>query len=153
MFAFGTGNQPLEGTGRVTLNPAGLVLFILLVAGSVPIFWIGLVSLAQAWSTPEYSHGPIIPLVSLYLFLRELRNAPPPDLDVTDRWPGVLVIVAALALAAFGNLTRIPDIVTYALIFWIGGVVLTVFGWKRGIRHRSSTWSSCCRCRSSSTGS
>lgn len=136
MFAFGTGNQPFEGTGRVTLNPAGLVLFILLVAGSVPIFWIGLVSLAQAWSTPEYSHGPIIPLVSLYLFLRELRNAPPPDLDVTDRWPGVLVIVAALALAAFGNLTRIPDIVTYALIFWIGGVVLTVFGWKRGIRHQ-----------------
>jgi exosortase D (VPLPA-CTERM-specific) len=55
---------------------------------------------------------------------------------VTDRWPGVLVIALALSVAVLGNLTRIPDIVTYAIIIWVGGIVLTVFGWKRGIRHQ-----------------
>ncbi len=118
-----------------SINPRGLGLFALLCCVSVPIFWIGFVSLAQAWSTPEYSHGPLIPAISLYLFLRELRRSPPVAEQVTDRWPGVLVIGASLLVAVFGNLVRIPDIVTYAFILWVGGVVLTVFGWKRGLTH------------------
>ena len=119
------------------LNIGGLVCFILLVAGSLPIFWIGLVSLAEAWSTPEYSHGPLIPLISLYLFLRELRRAPPSLAgDKIIRWPGLAVIAIAMILAVLGNMARIPDIVTYAMILWTGGVVLVVFGWQRGIRHQ-----------------
>lgn len=117
------------------LNFGGLFWFILLLAGSVPIFWIGIVSLAKAWSTAEYSHGPLIPLISLYLFLRELRRMPLPRPVVTDRWPGIVVIVAALAIAVLGNLTHIPDIVTYAMILWVGGVMLSVFGWDRGRHH------------------
>ena len=114
----------------------GFLMLALLLAGSVPIFWLGFVSLANAWSTAEYSHGPLIPLISLYLFLRELRRSPTaPDPDAV-RWPGVAVIVAALALAAVGNMMRIPDIVTYALIVWVGGIVLTVFGWRRGLTHQ-----------------
>ncbi len=118
------------------LNLQGMFWFILLVAGSLPIFWIGIVSLGAAWSTPEYSHGPLIPVISLYLFLRELRQMPPPEAAPRDRAPGLAVILAALALALLGNLARIPDIVTYAMILWTGGVVLTIFGWKRGIRHQ-----------------
>ncbi len=123
-------------TPSFNLNPAGLALFVALVAGSVPLFWIGILSLGQAWSTATYSHGPLIPLVSLYLFLREQRRMPPPDAEVTKRWPGLAVIALALAVAALGNLMRVPDIVTYAMILWVGGVVLTVFGWDRGRRHQ-----------------
>ncbi len=122
-------------TGAGGLNPAGFALFAALLAASVPIFWIGFVSLAQAWSTAEYSHGPLIPLVSLYLFLRELRRMPSPDSAARLRWPGLAVVALALAVAALGNLMRVPDIVTYAMIIWVGGVVLTVFGWDRGRRH------------------
>lgn len=125
-----------SGFAPAGVNLTGLFWFGLLIAGSVPIFWIGIVSLGDAWSTPEYSQGPIIPLISLYLFLRELRRAPLPDPGIRDRWPGVLVILAALVLAVFGNLTRIPDFVTYAMILWLGGVVLTIFGWKRGRLHQ-----------------
>ena len=117
-------------------NAMGIAAFILLLVGSVPIFWIGLVSLGKAWATPEYSHGPLIPLISLYLFLRELRRAPEPGSDIPIRWPGLVVLAVALTIAALGNLARIPDIVTYAMILWVGGVVLVVFGWKRGIRHQ-----------------
>src|SRR6056297_3992357 len=96
-----------------TLNPAGLAWLILLLLGSIPIFWIGFVSLAEAWSTPEYSHGPLIPLISLYLFLREMRRLPPPNPMVRDRGPGLVILTFSLLLAIAGNLTRIPDIVTY----------------------------------------
>ncbi|MCB2135419.1 MAG: VPLPA-CTERM-specific exosortase XrtD [Rhodobacteraceae bacterium] len=118
------------------ISPLGLALFAALLFASLPIFWIGFVSLVQAWSTAEYSHGPLIPLISLYLFLRELRRRPLPAPQVSDRWPGVVVIALSLALAILGNLTKVADIVTYAFIFWVGGVVLTVFGWARGRTHQ-----------------
>ena len=98
-----------------SLNPVGLGWFALLVAASLPIFWFGIVSLGEAWSTPEYSHGPLIPLISLYLFLRELRLTPPaPPGTPADRRPGILLILFALVLGIFGNLVQIPDIVAYA---------------------------------------
>lgn len=118
------------------LNTAGLLWFTLLLAGSTPIFWIGFVSLAQAWSTAEYSHGPLIPFISLYLFLREMRRLPPPKPVVHDRAPGLIILTLGLLVALAGNLTRIPDIVTYGFIIWVGGVVLTIFGWERGKLHQ-----------------
>jgi len=117
------------------INPAGLAWFALLILTSFPIFWVGFRSLIGAWQTAEYSHGPLIPLISLYLFLRELRSAPAPAAVVTDRWPGVVLIAVSLAIAVLGNLVRIPDIITYAFVLWVGGVVLTVFGWQRGKTH------------------
>ena len=120
----------------LALNPAGLGWFALLVVASLPVFWIGILSLGRAWSTPEYSHGPLIPLISLYLFLRELRTTPPaPPGTPADRRPGLLLILFSLVLGIFGNLVQIPDIVTYALIFWTGGVMLTCLGWVQGKRH------------------
>ncbi len=120
-----------------TINPAGLFWFAVMVVAAVPIYWSGFVSLGRAWVTPEYSHGPLIPLISLYLFLRELRHAPPPDpSERVNRLPGIGVIVFALAFGIFGNLVKIPDVVTYAFIVWVGGVVLTGFGWKRGRTHQ-----------------
>lgn len=129
-------NSLTSASSRLShLNVQGVALFVLLIAASIPLFWMGFVSLIEAWSTPEYSHGPLIPLISLYLFLRELRHAPMPEDNPPDRRIGILVTAVSLVFAIIGNLTAIPDIITYALILWVGGVVLTVFGWKRGITH------------------
>ena len=131
-----SGSQPKVLFGR-QINLTGLFWFTALIVASIPIFWIGFTSLARAWSTAEYSHGPLIPLISLYLFLRELRHAPAEDPHAPRvRWPGLVVIAAGLVLATLGNIVRIPDIVTYAMIIWVGGVVLTIFGWDRGKRHQ-----------------
>ena len=119
-----------------SFKPAGLFWFALLLLGSIPVFWIGFVSLAQAWGTAEYSHGPLIPVISLYLFLREMRRLPPPDPIVQDRAPGLVILALGLLLAIAGNLTGIPDIVTYGFIIWVGGVVFTIFGWARGKKHQ-----------------
>jgi exosortase D (VPLPA-CTERM-specific) len=123
-------------TSGSTLNPLGLGWFVLLIAAAIPVFWIGFVSLGTAWATPEYSQGPIIPLISLYLFLRELRNAPAYITDTPpNRLPGIALILFALAFGIFGNLIRIPDVVTYAFIIWVMGVMLVTFGWARGKTH------------------
>lgn len=120
----------------LNLNPLGLAWFALSVVSAIPMFWLGFVSLGNAWSTPEYSQGPIIPLISLYLFLRELRHNPPaPPSTAVNRGPGILVILLALSLAILGNLVRIPDVVTYAFIIWVMGVVLVGFGWEKGRSH------------------
>ena len=75
----------------------------------------------------------MIPLLSFYMFLREMRDVPPATGPVTDRRLGVAVVGLALSIAALGNLVQIDDIVFYAMIVWIGGLVLTLFGTRRGI--------------------
>ncbi len=111
----------------------GLFWFILFVIAPIPVFMFGFRALVDAWSTPEYSHGPLIPLLSGYMFMREMAMVPPTREAMKDRGPGFALIAFALAVAVLGNLVRIPDIVTYAMILWVGGLVLVCFGWKRGI--------------------
>lgn len=116
------------------INWGGVGLLIALIAVSVPIYASAFGLLGAAWITPEYSHGPLIPLISLYLFLREQRITP--FLDTPKRTvPGIVLIAFALVLGIFGNLVAIPDIVAYALILWVGGVMLTCMGWDQGRRH------------------
>ena len=118
------------------VNPAGVALFGLLVLVALPVFWLGLVSLLDAWSRPEYSHGPLIPLISLYLFLRELRHSPPaPPGTPANRWPGLALVLFGMSIGVLGTLVRISDIVTYGLILWIGGLMLVALGWQQGRRH------------------
>ena len=130
-------DQTPARTAWAMLNPIGLGWFALLIASALPVYWLGFGSLAAAWSTAEYSHGPLIPLISLYLFLRELRREDPinPATPV-DRRPGITLVLFALVFGIFGNLVRIPDVVTYAFILWVGGVVLVTMGWARGRHHQ-----------------
>ncbi len=127
--------QPLAANPPV--NRAGLLWFTLMVLAGLPVFWLGFTALAEAWITPEYSHGPLIPLISLYLFLREMRRETPAEAALpVDRRPGIVVVLLALTLGIFGNLVKIPDVVTYAFILWLAGVVLTTMGWARGRLHQ-----------------
>ena len=66
------------------------------------------------------------------MFLRETRAVPPVGAG-DDRWPGVAVLGRGLALALLGNLVQIDDLVFYALIVWIFGLILVGFGWRRGL--------------------
>jgi exosortase len=44
----------------------------------------------------------------------------------------VTVIFAAIAMGTLGKLANISDIVAYATILWVGGILLVSFGWKTG---------------------
>ena len=109
-------------------------LFWLLVAtvAAALFFADGLDALFAAWSLPEYSHGPLIPILSGLLFLRQLKEYPVDPGPKRNRWVGVTVIVVALMLATLGKLSSISDLVAYATILWAGGILLVSFGWATG---------------------
>jgi exosortase D (VPLPA-CTERM-specific) len=109
-------------------------MFWLLVAslGAALFFAEGIEKLLHEWQRPEYSHGPLIPVLSALLFLRQLKDVPVNRGRVDDRWVGVAVVLFALGVGALGKLAGIADIVAYALILWTGGILLVSFGWKVG---------------------
>lgn len=122
------------GGAGVSLNVPAAIMTALLVAAAAVYFHEGVNALLTAWMLPEYSHGPLIPILSGFLFLRDFKSLPPVYGAIDDRWPGLLAVVAALALGAVGKLAQIDDIVAYALIGFVGGVMLTTLGWRRGWR-------------------
>jgi exosortase D (VPLPA-CTERM-specific) len=131
--AAGRGMVSPPGAALPGLSPMGLVWLAVALAGAGLVFWDGLISLGAAWSTPEYSHGPLIPLLSFWMYLREMRAVPPVAGPVTDRGPGLAITLFALSIGLAGHIVQIPDIITYGFILWVGGLLLTTYGWRRGI--------------------
>jgi exosortase D (VPLPA-CTERM-specific) len=104
----------------------------LAIAGIVAFFWGGFGSLIEAWSLPEYSHGPIIPVIAAWLILRELRTC---TLEAErSHWPGLVVVVLGLGVGLVGNLAQIPDIIVYGLLIVIAGMILLIAGPRQGMR-------------------
>lgn len=120
---------------RFAISPFWGLFWLTVATIAAGVFFLdGLDALLTAWQRPEYSHGPLIPVLSLLLFLRQLKEYPPQPGAKDDRWPGVFLLLFAVAMATVGKLANISDIVTYATIFWVGGILLVSFGWKTG-RH------------------
>src|SRR5262245_60437380 len=92
-------------------------------AGMIAFYWSGLISLLNAWSRPEYSHGYLIAPIALYLFLVQLANE---DKDLGQppvrRAAGVAVVFLGLAVGLLGNLVHIRDIITYGFIICVAGL-------------------------------
>ncbi|KIC41608.1 transmembrane exosortase [Ruegeria sp. ANG-R] len=106
-------------------------LLVATIAGFV-FFVEGIQALLNAWQLPEYSHGPLIPVLSALLFLRQLKTVPENYGAADWRWVGFAVLVVALLLGLLGKFATIDDIVAYALILWVGGLLLISFGWSTG---------------------
>ena len=138
-------------------NPAGVFWLAVAVVATLPLFGFGLAGLAEAWTRPEYSHGPVIPLLSFYMFLHEMKAVPPlpAGAPAGNRWPGVAVIGLALADGA-GRQPRADQRPRLLRADRLGlrarprRLRRAARGWSSG--RRCCTSSSCCRCRSSSTG-
>ena len=110
----------------------GLFWLAVALIGTGVFFADGLDALFAAWSLPEYSHGPLIPVLSGLLLLRQLKDIPVEPGPKTDRWAGVAMILLAIGVATLGKLSSISDIVAYATIIWVGGLLLVSFGWNTG---------------------
>lgn len=110
----------------------GMFWLMLAFVGAGLFFSTGIETLLVNWQLPEYSHGPLIPVLSALLFLRQLKEYPVQPGAKRDRWPGVALLVVSLLLGAMGALSGIPDFSAYGLILWVGGILLVSFGWATG---------------------
>ena len=115
-----------------SLGTWGMFWFGIALLGAALFFVEGIDKLLLEWQRPEYSHGPLIPILSGLLFLRQLKEVPVNPGPVRDRWVGVTVVLLAITVGGLGKLSGIDDLVAYALILWVGGIVLVSFGWKVG---------------------
>jgi exosortase D (VPLPA-CTERM-specific) len=111
------------------LGPALVILGTIAV---VPLFWLAGATLVEEWTTADYSHGPAIVLLAVYMFLLALRGVAPNNVDARAIWPGFVVLAGSLFLGLFGTVARIGDIVAYGFILWVAGLTLTITGWQRG---------------------
>jgi exosortase D (VPLPA-CTERM-specific) len=112
---------------------AGIIWLLIATIGAGIFLFEGIEALLRAWQLPEYSHGPLIPILSGLLFLRQLKSVPIEPGPKSDRWIGVTVVLGALAFGTLGKLSGIADIVAYAMIIWVYGILLISFGFKTGI--------------------
>ena len=110
----------------------GILWLVIATLSSIVFYWEGYTALFYAWQLPEYSHGPLIPILSALLFLRQLKEVPVNHGAVRDRAPGLWLLGFSLLLALAGKLSKIDDIVAYAQILWVGAILLISFGWKVG---------------------
>ncbi len=110
----------------------GLLWLLVATVGAFIFLSPGLDALRIAWGLPEYSHAPLIPVLSGLLFLRQLKDYPERPGPIGDRWVGVAVVALALVFGALARLANIDDMAAYALILWVGGILLISFGWSTG---------------------
>jgi len=102
---------------------AGLVTCSILL---MILYYPVLVSLVQDWiKLPDFSHGFLVPLVSLYLVWgkrKDLANPPRPS-----NW-GLLLLVLGLALLIFGRLAAEYFTQRLSILVVIAGIVLFLLG-------------------------
>jgi exosortase D (VPLPA-CTERM-specific) len=103
------------------------------VAGVAGLYGHALASLGAAWQRPEYSYGPLVPIITAFMVLRELERHPP-HADHGSRAPGLAMVLAGLLLGLLGNAAQVPDIATYGFILLVGGFILVLAGTRQGLR-------------------
>jgi exosortase D (VPLPA-CTERM-specific) len=92
------------------------------------VFSDGLSYMLLDWQREEFSHGYMIPMVSLYFLLQklpELANA-----KVTHQFWGVIVVIAGLLCYFLGELSAIYAIIQYGFIIVLFGIAISLFGIK-----------------------
>jgi exosortase len=104
------------------------VLTGLLAAALVWAYWPVIPDLvAQWWDEPEYSHGFLVPVISVYLIWskRETLRAMP----VAPGYWGLAVIVLAFLVYVTGSVGADLFLQRFSLVLMVAGSVLYVAGW------------------------
>lgn len=110
----------------------GPVWLVVATMAALFFFQDGFKVLSEAWSLPEYSHGPLIPFLSALMFLRDLKQHPAQPGPKSNRWPGLVLILLSVVVATFGTIFSAYSLTAYAMIIWVAGILLISFGWSTG---------------------
>ncbi len=81
---------------------------------------------AQWWDDPDYSHGMLVPLVSLYYIWEKKEQLT--RLSILSDYRGLLLLLAGLGLLTLGNAGSEYFLMRFSIIITIAGLIVTLFG-------------------------
>jgi len=88
--------------------------------------------MVRSWSSEEYSHGYVIPLIAILLVIQKRRELS--AVGFGGAWTGVLIALAGLTVGLMGDLSTIYMVAQYGFLIALFGIVFSFVGW-RGMRH------------------
>jgi exosortase D (VPLPA-CTERM-specific) len=117
-------------TTTAASEPAPLSVWFWLAAGlvlSVVVARDGFEYMTSVWfQRPEYSHGVLIPFVAAYLVWQRRASL---GIDrLAGGWLGLVVVGLGLVLWLLGTLSTIREVIEYALVVMLYGVVIAMVG-------------------------
>jgi len=93
------------------------------------LFWDSLAYMVAVWETKEeYSHGYLIPVISLFLIWQK-RDALQ-RLSLQGSWLGLLIVLFGLGMFLLGELSTLYVVVQYSFLLTLFGIVIALLGWK-----------------------
>jgi exosortase len=105
-----------------------LLLLSVLVFALVASYWYMLAMVSDAWSSPQYSHGYLVPVFTLVMLV--LRREPLGPITDRERWIGLGALLLFLAIRAYACLVRMAAIDMYTFVPALLAVLMMVGGWK-----------------------
>jgi exosortase D (VPLPA-CTERM-specific) len=113
--------------GKSLLSLKHSVLLVSALVVAILAYWNGLSDAVIRWNTQEeYSHGFLIPLVSLYILWEKkelIRASIGPPL-----WSGVIVIFAAITIFIVGEVSALFLLIQYSFVLLLIGLSLVSVG-------------------------
>jgi len=111
----------------ITLKLWGLLLVCAALMGV--LFYDGLELMVTWWSTrEEYGHGFMIPLITAFLIWQ--RKDQLENIDFTDSWTGVILVLFGIFVLFLADLASIYTISQYAFLITVFGITLSFMGSK-----------------------
>lgn len=95
---------------------------------TVFLFDSGLAFVGRQWADPEYSHGWLIPVVTLFVIWS--RRAPIMAERNAGSWLGVAIVVAALAVFLFAEMAFVRRGPYLAFVLLLIGLGYAAIGWR-----------------------
>jgi exosortase len=99
-----------------------------LTAAVIYCYWNTLVGTAEAWTSPMYSHGYLIPAFAAFLLY--LRREPFGEVTMLERWWGVGIVTAAIVIRVIGSRRVEFTVDRLSLIPCLLGVFVLVGGFR-----------------------
>lgn len=105
-----------------------LIVYVILISGLIAFIYSG--NLNWLWGrwmeNQDYSHGPLIPLISLFIIYQKRNQIR--EIDVRDSIIGVYVIALAVLIYIVSMRAQVNFALSYSLIILLCGIVLFLGG-------------------------
>ena len=112
----------------VTPSNRNFLLILSVAAAPVVVYWNTMRTMAELWSSDEYRHGYLIPVLSIVLLWRDRsENA---SMTFSGSWAGVGLLAILVASWVVAEATSVQLIEQLSVVLMVSAFTLAVVGWR-----------------------